>query len=271
MYGTVTGLTFDAGARAFENALYGFGSALKLAANPTSYKKGDFTAGFNKAIRDTFGSLVYLTNGGITAEVTDKLLAHNPKLKENLFSALQESGNERLTKISRMANTFNVAQDVIFRRAIFTASVERQLRNVGMDMYQLIKDNKNIPADVLKNAADDALKGTFSYMPKPAKTAQAEGLANQFVRFFENLPGGSLLVTFPRFMTNAMAFQYKYSPLGAASGAGDLLAAARKFKSSPEEASRLYREGTEKMARGMVGMAAITAAVKYREENQDGE
>jgi len=72
-------------------------------------------------------------------------------------------------------------------------------------------------------------------------------------------------------MTNAMAFQYKYSPLGAASGAGDMLAAARKFKSDPEAASRLYREGTEKMARGMVGMAAITASVKYREENQDVE
>ncbi len=276
-YGTTTGLLFDAGARAFENVLYSFGSALKLAANPTSYQKGDFTTGLNKAVRDTFGTLVYLTNGGITAEVTDKLLAHNPRLKENLFSALQESGNENLSKVARMANTFNVAQDAVFRRAIFTASVERQLRNVGMDMYQLIKDNKNVPADVLKNAADDALKGTFSYMPKPQKKgqvtleAQAEGLANQFVKFFESIPGGSLMVTFPRFMTNAMAFQYKYSPIGATSGAADMISAARKFKSDPVAASRLYQEGTQKMARGMVGMAAIGAAMKYREENQDTE
>jgi hypothetical protein len=276
-YGTTTGLLFDTGARAFENVLYGFGNALKLAANPTSYKKGDFTAGLNKAVRDTFGTLTYLTNGGITAEVADKLLAHNPKLKENLFSALQESGNERLSKVARMANTFNVAQDAMFRRAIFTASVERQLRNVGMDMYQLIKDEKNIPADVLKNAADDALKGTFSYMPKPAKKgqvtleAQAEGLANQFVRFFENVPGGSLMVTFPRFMTNAMAFQYKYSPVGATSGMFEMLSAAKKFKSDPEAASRLYQEGVQKFSRGMVGVAAIGAAMNYREQNQDTE
>lgn len=276
-YGTTTGLTFDAGARALENVVYGFGSALKLAANPTSYKKGDFTRGLNRAVRDTFGTLTYLTNGGITAEVTDKLLAHNPKLKDNLFSALQESGNENLSKVARMANTFNVAQDAMFRRAIFTASVERQLRRVGMDMYQLMRDNKVIPADVLKNAADDALKGTFSYMPKPAKKgqvtveAQAEGLANQFVRFLENLPGGSLWVTFPRFMTNAMAFQYKYSPVGALSGVTEMIAASKKFKTDPLAADRLYQEGTQKLARGMVGSAAIASAMAYREENQNTE
>jgi hypothetical protein len=58
--------------------------------------------------------------------------------------------------------------------------------------------------------------------------SKAEGLANQFVRFFESMPGGSLLVTFPRFMTNAMAFQYRYSPLGGASGVQEMIMAAGK-------------------------------------------
>ncbi len=109
---------------------------------------------------------------------------NNPRLQSQLFSALQETGNAELSKVARIANTFNVAQDALFRRAIFTASVERQLRGIGMDMYQIMADGKNVPSNILQNAADDALKGTFSYMPKPQRAGQktyeaaAEGLAN---------------------------------------------------------------------------------------------
>lgn len=275
-YGTVTGMTYESASRLLEGTLYTMGKVAKGAATGT-YQKGDLTNGLRETVRDSFNNLVYLTNAGLTAEIVDRVLIHNPKLQHTLFHALQETGTENLSRVARAANTFNVAQDVFFRRAIFTASIERQLRRIGMDMYQIMRDGKNIPADVLKNASDDALKGTFSYMPKPKKAgqitmeAQAEGLANQFVRFFENLPGGSLAVTFPRFMTNAMAFQYRYSPLGAGSGVQDMLAAAAKFKSDPDAATRLYREGLGKFSKGAVGTAAIYAAYKYRLDNQDSE
>lgn len=277
-YGTTTGITMEAASRVLEGTLFAVGSAAKAAANGgvVSATK-ELGTGLNKMVRDAFNTMTYLTNAGITAEVTDKLLAYNPHLKHTLFNALQESGTDDLSRAAKAVNTFNVAQDVYFRRAIFTASVERQLRRVGLDMYQIMADGKNVPADVLKNAADDALKGTFSYMPKPHKKSQmtveakAEGLANQFVKFFESLPGGSLVVTFPRFMTNAMAFQYRYSPLGAASGVNEMISAAGKFKSDPAAANRLYREGLEKFSRGAVGTAAIYAAYKYRLDNQDTE
>lgn len=278
-YGSTTALTFDAGARFLESSLYSFGKGLKAVATG-SYETGDLSRNLNTIVRDTFGTLTYLTNAGITAEVTDRILVDNPKLRDVLFHALQETGNQDLTKISRMANTFNVAQDVMFRRAVFTASIERQLRNVGMDMYQLIADGKAIPKDIMENAGEDALKATFSYMPKPQKAgtrtveAKAEGLANKFVRFFEDLPGGSLAVTFPRFMANAMAFQYKYSPVGAASGVQELAMAgweAFKKNGNQDKANRLYREGLEKFSRGAVGSAIIAWAYNYRLNNQDTE
>ena len=274
--GSGLGMTFEGGARALEGTLYATGKAIKGAATGT-YQRGDLTRGLRDTVKDAFGTLTYLTNAGLTAEVTDRILKDNPRIQQQLFSALQETGQAELSKVARMANTFNVAQDALFRRAVFTASVERQMRNVGMDMYKTLADDKMIPTDIIKNAADDALKSTFSYMPKPKKTgqvtveAQAEGLANQFVRFFESMPGGSLLVTFPRFMTNAMAFQYKYSPIGAASGVTDMLTAAKRFTKDQEGADRLLREGTEKMTRGMVGTAALYAAYKYRLENQNTE
>ena len=275
-YGTTSGITADAATRILEGTLFAMGSAAKAAANGgvVSGVK-ELGTGLNMMVRDSFNTLTYLTNAGITAEVTDKLLAYNPKLQHTLFHALQETGTDELSRAAKIANTFNIAQDVFFRRAIFTASVERQMRRVGLDMYQVMADGKNIPTSILQNAADDALKGTFSYMPKPQKKgintveAKTEGLANKIVSTLESIPGGSLVVTFPRFMSNAMAFQYRYSPLGAASGVQEMIMAAAKFDKNPDQASRLYREGLEKFSRGVVGTAAIYAAYKYRLENQD--
>lgn len=260
--GTGVGLTMDAASRALDSTVYQLGKVAKSVATG-KYEKGDLTRGLQTVVRDAFGTLTYLTNAGITAEVADKLLADNPRIREMLFSALQETGNQNLSKVAKMANTFNVAQDALFRRAIFTASVERQLRGVGMDMYKLIADNKAIPADVLKNAADESLKATFSYMPK-------QGAVHHFVKFWEKLPGGSLLVTFPRFMTNAMAFQLKYSPVGGIFGGADLASAAIAMKKGDSAlAERLYKQGLEKTSKAMVGTAAIVAAYNYRLENQD--
>jgi hypothetical protein len=272
--GTTLGMTMEAAGRTFEGTLYQMGKTIGAAAKG-KYERGDLTKGMQGVVKDAFGSLTYLTNTGITAEVVDKLLVDNPALQSKLFKALQETGNADLSKAARMANTFNVAQDALFRRAIFAASVERQLRGVGMDMYQIMADGKRVPSSILQNAADDALKGTFSYMPKPPKAGQvtAEGLGEKmgyyFVKTFEGMPGGSLLVTFPRFMTNAMAFQYRYSPLGATSGALDMYRST-KIK-DPVQAERVLREGREKFAKGSVGIAAMYAAYKYRLENQDTE
>ena len=276
MMGTTIGMTFDGAAKLLEGSLYTVGKATKAASTGT-YQRGDLSRGLQNTIKDAFGTLTYLTNAGITAEVVDKILIDNPRIQQQLFHALQETGEQDLSKVARMANTFNVAQDVLFRRAVFSASIEKQLRDVGMDMYEIIAKGQRIPSDVVKNAADDALKATFSYMPKPRKKGQvsveaiAEDIANGFVRNLERFPGGSLLVTFPRFMTNAMAFQYRYSPIGAASGVSEMLSAAKKFAKDEEGADRLMRQGTQKMSRGMVGTAILYAAYKYRQENQDTE
>lgn len=276
IYGTSGALTMDAASRLFEGTIYETGKVLKTAVDG-SYQRGDLTKGMNNVIKDAFGTVAYLTNAGLTSEIVDKLLVDNPKIQQQIFSALQESGTESLSKTARVANSLNVAQDALFRKAVFTASVERQLRRVGIDMFEVMANDKTIPADILKNAGDEALKATFSYMPKPQRKGQvtleakAEGVASRFVSFFENLPGGSLLVTFPRFMTNAMAFQYKYSPFGAASGVSDIITAGKRAATNQEGADRLYREGLEKFSRGTVGTAALYAAYKYRMENQDTE
>ena len=143
-------------------------------------------------------------------------------------------------------------------------------------MYQLIDQGKVIPSDILKEAADDTLKATFSYTPKVQKggiktfEAGAEAVGNYFVKAAE-VPGGSLFVTFPRFMTNAMAFQYRYSPLGGLSGAEDVLRGSKMLANGDEGGASLIRTGQENIAKGIVGTAALLAAIDYRENNQDVE
>lgn len=261
--GTSIGLTFDAAARALEGVVYQTGRVISTVARG-KYEKGDLSRGLQTVVRDAFGTVTYVSNAGITAEIVDKLLVDNPRIRQQIFSALQETGTQELSRAAKIVNTFNVAQDVFFRRGIFTASVERQLRGVGMDMYELIAQGKAVPADILKNAADETLKATFSFLPK-------RGLMYKFVDLAESIPGGSLLVTFPRFMVNAMSFQAKYSPIGAVFGTADLAKAATYLKKDPLIAERLYRQGLEKMSKGSVGTAALVAAYNYRLENQDTE
>ena len=276
IYGSTGALTLDAASRVLEGTIYETGKVVKTAIDGT-YQRGDLTKGMKGVIKDAFNTLVYLKDAGFTAEVVDKILVDNPAIQKQVFSALQETGNAELSKAARIANTLNVAQDALFRKAVFTASIERQLRRIGIDMYEVVANDKTIPADVLKNAGEEALKATFSYMPKPRRAGQntleskAEGWASKAVSFLEDMPGGSLIATFPRFMANAMAFQYKYSPFGAASGVSDILAAGKRAVTDQEGANRLYREGLGKFSRGTVGTAALYAAYKYRMENQDTE
>ena len=274
--GTTGAMTMDAASNLIDNAIYTTGKAITGMATGT-YQKGDISKGLKDTVQDAFATLGYMRNAGLTAETVDAILKNNPRLQNQLFSALQESTTSDLSKVARTVNTLNVAQDAFFRRAIFASSVQRQLNRVGIDMMDLLANNKDIPVDILKNATDETLKATFSYMPKQKKAADksveavAEGLAHDFVNIFEKIPGGSLVVTFPRFMSNAIAFQYRYSPLGTASGAVDMASGAARIAKGEDGGYALLNQGLEKTSKGVVGTAAIYAAYKYRMENQDEE
>ena len=274
--GTGTAITFDAASKLIEGAIYTTGKAITGTVTGT-YKQGDITRGLTDTLKDAFTTAANMTDAGLTAETVDLLLKDNPRLQNQLFSALQETETAELSKAARVVNTLNVAQDAFFRRAIFASSVERQLRRVGLDMTEMLANNRAIPVDVLKNAADETLKATFSYAPKQQKASQkgveaaAEGLASNFVSFFEKLPGGSLMVTFPRFMSNAIAFQYRNSPLGGAAGIGDIANGAMRVAKGEDGGQAQLNKGLDKLSKGVVGTAAIYAAYKYRLENQDSE
>jgi hypothetical protein len=277
--GTTIGLTAKSAAQTMEGLVFTLGHATQTAFTGGNVPK-TMTKDIADSFKDSFDVYFYLKNKGLSAEVTDKLLEANPTLRNKMLHALQETDNREISKIGQWANTLNVAQDAFFRRAIFTASVEQQLRRVGVDLYDdVLAQDKLIPTPILSKAVDDALKGTFSYMPKPSRADRrtfekmAEGGGNVIVRAIEGTPFASLAIPFPRFMANAMAFQYRYSPMGGAVGGAEMLEGYYRLikEGATEKNMKLVRDGQMKVAQGLVGTVALAAAYDYRMSNPDTE
>jgi hypothetical protein len=272
--GTSVGLTYNSAASLIEGAMYTVGRTLDGAAKGQRLTTAMRSLG--DTMSDAFNVYGYMAKGGLSTEVTDTLLQHNPALRNNILSATQESSTNEISRAAQIFNTLNVAQDAFFRKAIFNASVEKHMRRAGLDMYETIGAGKTIPASILQQATDETLKATFSYTPKVQKKgiqtfeAGAEAAGNLFVKAAE-FPGGSLIATFPRFMSNAIAFQYRYSIFGAASGAQDLAQGALLKAAGSSGGEALIRKGQENIAKGVVGTAALAAAYDYRLNNQDTE
>ena len=253
-YSGLTVVTFGAASEAVESALYRVGktSAEIYTGKPVT---GSFTNGIKGVWNDAFRTASYLSDAGLSADVAEKLLAGSPTLNSLILKTAGEAGDQGLSRVGQIANTFNVAQDAFFRRAIFSANVEKQLNRVGIDMYSVLAQDKNIPLDVLKNATNEALLATFSKMP-------TKGPVYHAVKFIEELgPVGSTLIPFPRFMANAMEWTATHSPIGLVSGSIDV--------ASTDLNKRMI--GLEKLSKGIVGTGAIYAAYKYRKDNQDTE
>lgn len=253
-YSGLTVVTFGAASEAVESALYRVGktSAEIYTGKPVT---GSFTNGIKGVWNDAFRTASYLSDAGLSADVAEKLLAGSPTLNSLILKTAGEAGDQGLSRVGQIANTFNVAQDAFFRRAIFAANVEKQLSRVGIDMFDVLAQDKNIPLDVLKNATNEALLATFSKMP-------TKGPVYHAVKFVEELgPVGSTLIPFPRFMANAMEWTATHSPIGLVSGAVDV--------ASTDLNKRIA--GLEKLSKGIVGTGAIYAAYKYRKDNQDTE
>jgi hypothetical protein len=295
-----TRLTMDMAADLIESSLYQFGRGFDAAMT------GNASTGAVKAptsiIRDAFGRLDRMRHVTGTAELTDALLKHNPRLAARMDRTLEEQGaGESLTKVTRMFNGLNIAQDLFFRRAIFTDAVDKRLRRAGVivdkpqktGQYKSLEEfaaaGRSLPAKVLSEAVEDSLDFTFSRMPKPGSGRAGDTVGHYFLKFNEALgpipgPIGTAAFPFGRFMVNALQFQMKYMPTSAvtaaykvgmgkyvknmakaAEAAGDIDLA----KKQGAKASKALAEARADFSKSLVGTAALISAIKYRADNQD--
>ena len=238
-------LTMEMGANAIETSLYHLGKATSAVLRGEGSVRG-VRNGLKDMARDALGTLAFISDSGQTKEISEALLKHNPRLWRQIDRSLQEVGadnNDDLWRFSKWANSLNMAQDRFFRRAVFSASVDKQIRRTGLKglggedaagVAEALATGKSVPASVLKQATEDALSFTFSRMPKASKGKIGDTIAHHFIKFNESLgpipgPVGTAAFPFARFMANAMQFQFSYSPLSIPAAAFNTVGGATKY------------------------------------------
>jgi hypothetical protein len=273
LVGNTIGVSMKTGVQMLEGIRYSVGTALSAA---DGQKLTTLRQTMGDSFKDALGTFYYMRKNGLAEDVTEKVLQNNPSMLSRISTATQDTDLDNVSRLARWSQTLNNAMDGMYRRASFTASLDKELRRVGVDLYKdVLAQNKDIPTSVLKKALDDSFKDTFSYTPQMyAKSFSAfedafERVGSQFVRVAE-APGMSLVIPFPRFVTNAIAFQYKYSPLGFV-GATEYAASAAKLRAAGqlEKAEMVAREGATKAIQATVGLGMLAAAYDYRKNNLD--
>lgn len=264
------------GVQLVEGTAYAIGSSLSKAA--AGKRAETLVRSMGDTVHDAFDVYFRMYDQGLSREVTEKVLGGNRLLLDNINNALQETGNKSVSAVARWANSFNVVVDSFTRRAVFTASVERQLRRQGKNLYiDFLDKDKPIPTPIIKEAMKDALQTTFAYMPRAEDAAiastferGASTLANTVIKGIDKTPFLNFAIPFPRYMANAMAYLYRYSPVGMV-GAGQETAQAFQLAKAgkQEQADLLFRRANEKWVQSVIGLAALTSAIEYREQNKD--
>ena len=175
-----------------------------------------------------------------------------------------------------------MAQDILFRKAVFTARIDKQLRRMGTNALEVAVSNKTLPKEMLQDAVEESLYFTFARMPKEGGDKFMDNLANKFVKINEGLgplpglvgiPLGTGQFPYSRFMANAMQMQLDYSPVGGGIGLINLTRGAwnilKKDQSYKDMGYKQLNKARDELAKGMIGVSALLAAIKYRGEHQD--
>lgn len=262
-FGVGTNLTYGAAEEGLESLIFNTGRKIagKMRGSPVA---GDIGKGFNGVIDDTVSGYFYLGQGDLSREITEEALKNNPMLMSKMLATAEDMKNSDLIKPIRILNTPAVIMDNYVRRAIFSASIDNNLRKAGLNLVDLLAQDKNIPIDVLRQGVDDALTFTFSKTP-------TEGMGLAFVKGVEAArPISTAVFPFARFLVNATQWTAKhYNPWYAGKGAAEAIEGVRLLKNGDEAGSKMLLQGSEKIAQQATGMATLLAAYAYRKDNQD--
>lgn len=261
-FGIGANSTYGAAEEAMTSYILSLGR--NLAAKSGAPIKGDIGKGVNGLIDDAVDVWFYLDQNNLAKEITETALKDNPVLRSKMLVTAEEMKNSDLIAPLRILNTPAMLMDNYVRNAVFAASVETNMRRVGLDVFDVMAQDKNIPIDILRKAADDALEFTFSKTP-------TDKLGNLVVKFAEaGRPLTTVAVPFARFMVNATKWTLKhYNPGFIVTGALDVRKGMQMLKNGEDAGQQLILKGADKLSKQATGMVTLMAAIAYRAANQD--
>ena len=266
VFSGLANITFATGANTIESIIYNM-------AKVASDKNHTFGKGLKDIWLDSSGMLVNLISQNRTAgrAFVDASLVNHPTLMRKILRNNAEFGEgKNLPEIANFLNGLNIASDGFFRRSLFSYELDKRFRRAGIDggFKGVMLEGKSIPTEFLEMAGAETLKGTFSYTFKKNRGA-GEGVGATFVDFIEKVPFGTVVFPFARFMANAIAFQYQYSPLNTAMGAMNMVATATANMGRKNKTKLDYAGLNKAFSRGTVGTAALYAAIQLRLDQQE--
>ena len=266
IFSGLTNITFATAANTIESIIYNMGKV-------ASDSQFTFGNGLRDIWLDSSGMLLnlYRSNASGARAMIDMSLINDPTLARKLFRNNAEFGEGRnLPAVANFLNGLNIASDGFFRRTLFAYELDKSFRRAGFKggMDQVLMEGKTIPSRYLQKAAEETLKGTFSYSFKKGKGV-GEDIASTSIDFIEKIPMGTVVFPFARFMFNAMAFQYQYSPLNAAANGFSAIATATANLARKEKKKIDYAGLSRAFSRGTVGTAALYAAIQMRSDQQE--
>lgn len=222
-----------------------------------------------------------LMDAGYTKELSEMALKNNPRLNNlinNVGAEVETQGGGALNDTVRALNIFNRAVDGVVRGPVFLQSIKNRMKDVGLDFEDFMANDKPVPTSLLKAAAEDTMKMTFSYSFKQTGEKGIEGFAEDLafkaLQTINNNAGAGVIkdivAPFVRFQLNAMRYTYRMTPFSGIGGYEELQKAARlRSEGKTLEAAGMSYDGKRKVLDSAVGTAAIVGAMAYREENAD--
>jgi hypothetical protein len=210
--------------------------------------------------------------------LTNKVLENFPKEKDRLFLnyasdvksyAGVKGKKDLLGKVEGavdLLNIVNKTQEYITRRAVFLARLDESIKANGKfynnkTLEQLRKDGELnlLRSSDITVAIDKALETTFSKDFNIYKGG-FDAFAGRIIEIINNAPFLlTNIIPFPRFLMNAIKFQYDYSPLGILS-----------FLSKGARAE-LSRGNTSVLSKATLGTGMILAGYALRNQPYAGE
>lgn len=166
----------------------------------------------------------------------------------------------KVEKAVDVANLFNRVTETATRKALFPVMLRREATRLGLDFNELVDTGgiARLPEEAWTKALDDTLGFTYS--------AKSE-VADKFSEMLDKMGKvgtvarvvGTTIMPFPRFMMNAMKFQFDYSPAGFTK----LLSEAERAKFAKGDVSAV--------SKAIVGSSMLYGAYQFRNSENAGE
>lgn len=186
--------------------------------------KGDVKGGYTtaKSAVDVFS---YLTKDAYVAKAFTEMMSQEApqQMSRVFFDAAQAEatfvGDTNLAKLGKAANVLNTMSDHVFKRAVLTGSIDRQLKAAGNEalgtsVYDMLGKGtlSQLPNDMLDKALDDSLSFTFQRKFGQKGSSQMSQNTRDVVSFI-NKSGLTVLMPFPRYMASQAKFISDYTGL----------------------------------------------------------